>query len=424
MAEHPPSPPDRPDDPARPRKPIPSPQPAKQSGMVRRRVNLGDLSKEKREASKGSKGETVDSGTVRKRVELSPASEPPPFRPVKPRSVPAASPARQQGDSSAAPPPEVAPAQSREVEDSTTTSQTRTAESPRARRRKVEPVGEDAWTGGQIMSMWWVLAGLGCLIVVGIVFWSIGSSKPGEKVVQPTRVKITQNLDKIPIAEFVINAGEIMPKVTELLEVALSAEDASFAESIRGGEQSAERWRSWKARNPESARHHPEVRRQLHAAAASGSGYLVLVGLGADHLAAVAYFVKEGDAFKYDWEASEGYSELLPNEVEQLADAEPKLMRVVVSRSDFYTSHFPEEEYTAYSLHHQDPGKFIWAFAKRTSLANQKLIASYLARDLPGTQNRATVMVRKGPEGARANQLEIVEFLHTDWFTPEGVSEP
>lgn len=392
--------------------------------MVRRRVNLGDLSKEKRGASKGPKGETVDSGTVRERLKPSLASEPPPFRPMEPKSVPAASSARQQGDSSAAPPPEVTPAQSSEVEGSITTSQTKTAESPRTRRRKVEPVGEDAWTGGQIMSLWWVLAGLGCLIVVGIALWSFGSSKAGEKVVQPTRAKSAQNLDKIPIAEFVNNAVPILPEVTELLEVALSAEDGSFAEFIRGGEQSAELWRSWKARNPESARHHPIVSRGLHAAAVGGSGYLVLVGLGADHLAAVAYFVKEGDAFKYDWEASEGYSELLPDEVEQLADAEPKLMRVIISPSDFYTSHFPEEEYMAYSLHHQDPGKFIWAFAKRTSLANQKLIASYLARDLPGTQNRATVMVRKGPEGARANQLEIVEFLHTDWVTPERVSEP
>jgi hypothetical protein len=285
-------------------------------------------------------------------------------------------------------------------------------------------VGEDAWTGGQTMSLWWVLAGLGCLIVVGIFLWNAGSTKAGERIVQPTRAKITQDLDKNPIAEFVIRSSELMPEVTELLEAAISAEDANFVNFIRGGEQSAERWRAWKARNPESARHHPEVKRQLHAAAVAGSGYLVLVGLGADHLAAVAYFVKRGDAFKFDWEASEGYSELLPDEVEQLADTEPKLMRVIVSPSDFYTSHFPEEEYMAWSLHHQDPGKFIWAFAKRSSLANQKMIVSYEAKDLPGTRNRATVMVRKGPEGARANQLEIVEFLHTDWFTPESVSEP
>jgi hypothetical protein len=65
----------------------------------------------------------------------------------------------------------------------------------------------------------------------------------------------------------------------------------------------------------------------------------------------------------------------------------------------------------------------VWAFAKRRSVVDRQLITSYIAPDLDGTQRRATVRVRKGPEGARANQLEIVEFLHTDWFTPNEVSE-
>lgn len=272
------------------------------------------------------------------------------------------------------------------------------------------------------MSLWWVLAGLGCLLVLGfVILWNFDSNA-GDQIGSPTRIKMRQDIDEIPISEFVVRSEEILPELAELLDIALKNQEGDFAKFIRGGEESAERWKAWKARKQISARHHPTVRRQLHAAVIGGAGYLVLAGLDANHLEAVAYFVKEADEFKFDWEASEGFSELLPTEVEQLADDEPKLMRGVAAPANFYTTHFPEEEFQAYTLHHQDPGDFVWGFAKRSSDANTKMMASYAGVDLAGTRDRVTVKVRRGPEGARANQLEIVEFLHSDWFTPNSVS--
>jgi hypothetical protein len=93
-------------------------------------------------------------------------------------------------------------------------------------------------------------------------------------------------------------------------------------------------------------------------------------------------------------------------------------MRVVLSMSDFYTDQFSEEEYRCYSFHHQDPGEFVWGFAKRGSLVDLSLQASFYSPDLVGIEGRVTIRIRKGPAGARANQVEIVEFLHTDWLTP------
>ena len=146
-----------------------------------------------------------------------------------------------------------------------------------------------------------------------------------------------------------------------------------------------------------------------------------MAGLDKEHLESVAYFVSDNGEFKFDWEASEGYSELLPGEEEKLSDNEPKLMRAIVRPSTFYTPQFPEEKFQSYMLHHRDPGQFVWAFALRSSEANTKLRSFFdiALRSLPSTRFRVTVRVRKGPEGARANQLEIVEYLHPDWFTPE-----
>jgi hypothetical protein len=286
------------------------------------------------------------------------------------------------------------------------------------RRRKSDLEGEEAWTGNR-SSLWFVLAGLICLVVVGYsLAAAFNRAKGGGELVEPKRSVMKDSISDIPIAEFVERSAELLPIVAEIMERANRSEGEELGKLLRGGAESAARLQAWRERKLTPARHLPLTHRQLHAAAVGGTGYLILVGYDADYLVAAAYFAKEGEEFKYDWEASEGYGELLPGEEEGLSDEEPRLMRVVASLSDFYTPQFPEREYRCYSFHHQDPGVFVWGFAKRDSLVDRSLFASYSAPDLVGTERRMTIRVRKGPEGARPNQLEVVEFLHTDWLEP------
>ncbi len=93
-------------------------------------------------------------------------------------------------------------------------------------------------------------------------------------------------------------------------------------------------------------------------------------------------------------------------------------MRGVILPSNFYTPIFPEEEYQCYTVHHRDPGEFVWAFARRSSEANKRAMGHFGNQAVKATQGRATIRVRKGPEGARLNQLELVEFVNSDWFIP------
>ena len=374
--------------------------------MVQRRVGVGSQAKRKRGEPFELRRPPAPSRPEKAREAPPPASSPAPVEevPTPPPAVP-----RSTAKSSHS-----APSPGHQIE--TNRSQ--------HRHRPGGLEGEDAWTGSQPMSLWWVLAGILCLAVVGyFMSQAVNNSSAGQKLEEPKRSVMKDGIEDIPIADFVARSGEILPKVSALLNKAVAIGDEELSGIIRGGTKSMENRRAWIARKAKGARHHPSAKRQLHATAVGGTAYLILLGLDSSHLSAVAYFVEEEGEFKYDWEASEGYSDLLPNEVDQLADDEPKLMRVVVSLSNYYTTQFPEAEFRAYSLHHQDPGEFVWAFAKRRSVVDRQLITSYIAPDLDGTQRRATVRVRKGPEGARANQLEIVEFLHTDWFTPNEVSE-
>lgn len=154
-----------------------------------------------------------------------------------------------------------------------------------------------------------------------------------------------------------------------------------------------------------------------------GNPYLMLMGLDKDYVAAVAYFTTDAaGSFKYDWEASEGYSELLPGEEGQLVSKDPQLMRGIVTPSTFYPPAFPELEFQCYVIHHRDAGNFIWAFARRGSEANKRMRGHFSLRMTELTRGRVTVRVQQGPEGARANQLELVEFVNSDWFIPQGRS--
>ena len=304
-------------------------------------------------------------------------------------------------------------------------AQRRIPDSGRQRYYRGEAKQEADWMGSHVMSLWWVLAGLLCIVVLGVFLsrsFDIPVNPPSLE--EPDRLTMIEGLSDDPIAEFVARGDEILPKIADLLEKVNSAEGPELAKFIRGGEESRLRRLAWLERKAVPARHYPITKRELRAASSGKYAYLIVVGLGPNYLQAVAYFTKEDDSFKYDWEASEGYSEILPGETDQLTGEESKLMRCIILPSNFYTPSFPEEEFQGFTLHHSDPGEFVWAFARRSSEGNKGIVSHFSGGAFPGTAGRVAIRVRKGPEGARSNQVEIVEFVHGDWFTPTVTPEP
>lgn len=287
------------------------------------------------------------------------------------------------------------------------------------RRRRGRPHGEDAWTG-QRTSLWWVLVGLGCVAVLAYSTWvATTSAGRGEPLADPPeRNELRDDIEGVPIADFVKSSAELLPVIRSLLADLEGAEGEELAGLLRGGAASLQRQKEWRASRAVAVRCNPVARCELHAAAVGQTGYLLMTGLDKDYLPAVAYFVQEDGKYKFDWEASEGFSEVLPSGVGRLVDDEPRLMRVVLEPKFFYTVQFPEKSYRCYALHRHDEGEFIWAFAKRDSAVDRSMLKCYFAAELVGLDRRATVRVRKGPEGARQNEVQVVEFLHSDWLAP------
>ena len=283
---------------------------------------------------------------------------------------------------------------------------------------RLGPQGEAAWARRQTASLWWVLAGAVCIGIVWI-FLSRSFDNPVDpaELSEPKRLWMNENVGEDGIADFVARTSQVLPAVEQLIEKVNVGEGTDLIPLLRGGEESFRTRQMWLDRQPPSTGYYPVTERQLYAAVSNGHPYLIMVGLDETYAEAVAYFTSEADGtFKYDWEASEGYSELLPGEVDQHTGDGLKLIRGVVLPSSFYPPKFPEEDFQCYTLHHRDRGEFMWLFARRSSEANKRIVSNFSRRVTQGTLGRVTVRVRKGPKGARSNQLELVEFVNSDWF--------
>ena len=72
--------------------------------------------------------------------------------------------------------------------------------------------------GSQVMSLWWVLAGALCIVVLW-VFLSRSFNTPVNptSLEEPDRLTINEDLSDFPIAEFVAPDSEILPEIVRLL---------------------------------------------------------------------------------------------------------------------------------------------------------------------------------------------------------------
>jgi hypothetical protein len=172
----------------------------------------------------------------------------------------------------------------------------------------------------------------------------------------------------------------------------------------------------WRERFPGAASFREESTHEIHASGNDRFAYVIMTGVRDDYSPLMAYFVKEDGRMVLDWEASEGYSEVLIDEVDALRDGKPRMMRGVIGLSNFYTDVYPEKDYRCYTLHHDDPGEWLWAYAKRESEVDFRLISHMQARDSLGRSRRVTVKLTKNQEGSRDNQVEIEEFLFGGWI--------
>lgn len=266
------------------------------------------------------------------------------------------------------------------------------------------------------------------LLVAGAVYFVVGQGREttgapaagGERRPQSSASNVSGiSYENLPISDFVARSAELLPELREVLIRSESGDGG--AELLRGGEASLRRRDAWRERYPQPAPFREEGLHEIHASGTNRFAYIMMTGEREDYSYLEAYFVKEGDHMRLDWEATEGYSEVLPDEVEVLKDGKPRLMRAVVTLSNFYTDVYPEEHYRCYTLHHDDPGEWLWAYADRAGEADVRLLTHMAGRDPLGRTRKVAVMITKKVAGSRANQVEIGEVLFGGWIAPPGL---
>jgi len=132
----------------------------------------------------------------------------------------------------------------------------------------------------------------------------------------------------------------------------------------------------------------------------------------------VERFEEEGeDYYKVDWESWVGYCDYRPEEMRRLKPTDPFLLRVLISKGNYYNYDFSDEkEWVCYQLEIKDSEYSFSAYARRGSIQNRELERKLRNDDI------ATYMIRvRFPEGARSqDQLEIVELVSTGWLIQNG----
>ena len=295
----------------------------------------------------------------------------------------------------------------------------------RPRRRKSRVDQESEWGRGR-SSLWWLGAGVLCLLLIGgavllVVYKGAAEGRDAAGGALPRSQKPATGesdiaYESLPIAVFVARSAELLPEVREILMTSESGEGG--AELLRGGEASLQLRTAWRKRYPRPAPFREEGLHEIHASGTQRFAYLMMTGERDDYSYLEAYFVKEDGGMLLDWQATEGYSEVLVDELEILRDGKPRMMRAVVTLSSFYTDVYPDEKYRCYTLHHDDPGEWIWAYAERNGEVDIGLLSHMSRPDPLGRARKVTVRIAKQEEGSRANQVELVEFLFGGWVAP------
>lgn len=154
-----------------------------------------------------------------------------------------------------------------------------------------------------------------------------------------------------------------------------------------------------------------------------------------------AYFVREGEQLKLDWQATTAWSEVGLEEIKKdvkkhlartdvsqdpsHSDAiynDPVLVRCLIRRKDeFYAGPYNDKEHSAYMVIAADNINYMWAYTERDSaldlelreLLNHGRFVVDLKKDI-----RVTIRVMRDKKDALPSQLKLVELLHREWVTP------
>ena len=153
----------------------------------------------------------------------------------------------------------------------------------------------------------------------------------------------------------------------------------------------------------------------------SGRGFGLLCGSLPDLSGFRAYFVRENEALKLDWEATTGACATPFGMLVQGKGTGGKT-RAFVKPDTFFTQAFPESLYRSFKLLSPDRTAVVWAYTKIGSPADNAIMAYFpsgiLLESEHGELPMTVTLSPPDQKESQKNQWLITEMLHNEWVSP------
>jgi hypothetical protein len=151
-----------------------------------------------------------------------------------------------------------------------------------------------------------------------------------------------------------------------------------------------------------------------------GRSYGLLAGRKPDFSRFNAYFIRDGEKFLLDWEATQGLGDAAFDTL-QRGVGSGGVVRAFVTPENFYSLKFPESEFRSYKVLAPDREQVIWGYVKLGSpeaAALSQVFQTGVILDSANSEQPMTLRILPSPEGSLKNQWIIGEMLHIDWVSP------
>jgi hypothetical protein len=189
---------------------------------------------------------------------------------------------------------------------------------------------------------------------------------------------------------------------------------------IRSGQALADRlkldWQPWGL----APDWQPPVLAVWEVSAEGGRSHGLLRGNRPDFSRFRAYFVREDDALKLDWEATAGLGDASFETLQKGMGTGGKL-RAYVKLDNYYSQLLAEDAYHSFRLKAPDGEQVVWGYSKQGTPADAALLKIFEPSVIDGeakSELPITLRLEPGPENCQKNQWLIREMLHIDWVSP------
>ena len=270
----------------------------------------------------------------------------------------------------------------------------------------------------------WVAGAVALLVLVGLVVQPLLEQKHGNKETEGlSTLRVVEDVVKTdnPTVFFEDNPVQVVEEIHQTMSVYARAQSLEEALPVmRHGEmlksQLSKVWKPWGFPSDWTLSDSDLIGYDSVAR----TPYVVISGTRPDFSQYIVYLVREGGKMLVDWEASEG---LCTHNLQELNDPglEAAEVRVEAAPVAYYTMGFPEDHYRAFRLVLGGSENFIWGYVVRGSPADQAMEDIFMEKqqfsDKPAS-GKVRLRLKRGKDGAMANQWLILDVLHKGWVTP------